>query len=194
MRVVILAVDDEVSARYWLFRDYFPAANRLFGSLREMLACFPTPPRVRTVPIPVDCHDGFVHAFWGRPEALLEPATHASMAALSLLEADELCEGFARLRADLDTGECARRNHELEARSSLDVGHRLVVWEHPRMRAVVSGSTEILLDYWVGRSTGSTCSYALRRRPRRSRGRSARCLRAPDSSGASRGGRASPDA
>ncbi|MGO9974938.1 MAG: class I SAM-dependent methyltransferase [Solirubrobacteraceae bacterium] len=131
-RVVLLTVDREVSARYWLFRDYFPAANRLFGLMRELLIYFPTPPRVKAVSIPGDCSDGFIHAFWKRPNALLEPAVHAPMAALSLLKPEELRAGFKKLRANLDSGQWARRNADLEDRDSLDLGHRLVVWHHGR--------------------------------------------------------------
>lgn len=131
-RVVILTVDGEMSAGYWLFRDYFPAANRLFKSLQQLLDCFPGPPVVKPVEIPADCSDGFVHAFWKRPRMLLEPAVHGTMAALSTLEPDDRHAGWEQLRADLDSGLWAQLNSELDERDSVDLGHRLVIWEHPQ--------------------------------------------------------------
>jgi hypothetical protein len=130
-RVVMLTVDREVSAQYWLFRDYFPVANRIFGSIRDISCCFPTQPQVTPVAIPADCTDGFVHAFWKRPRSLLEPTVHGPMAAFAVLRPEELDAGLAQLRADLGSGQWSRRNADLESRDSLDLGHRLVTWEHP---------------------------------------------------------------
>lgn len=36
---------------------------------------------VESVPIPLDCSDGFVEAFYGRPESLLDPAVRAAQSA-----------------------------------------------------------------------------------------------------------------
>ncbi|MHB8659325.1 MAG: class I SAM-dependent methyltransferase [Solirubrobacteraceae bacterium] len=130
-RVVLLTVDREVSDRYWLFRDYFPSANRIFGSMRDIICCFPTQPQVTPVPIPADCTDGFVHAFWKRPGTLLEPAVHRPMAAFAVLAPKELGTGLAQLHADLRSGRWFQRNADLESRDSLDLGHRLVTWDHP---------------------------------------------------------------
>jgi hypothetical protein len=130
-RIVMLTVDREVSKRYWLFRDYFPSANRIFSSMRDLIGCFPTQPQVTPVPIPADCTDGFVHAFWKRPEALLEPAVHGPMAAFAVLAPQVLGAGLARLSADVRTGRWSRRNADLASRNSLDLGHRLVTWDHP---------------------------------------------------------------
>ncbi len=129
-RVVMLTVDRDVSERYWLFRDYFPQANRIFGSIDEVTCCFPTPPRVMPVPIPADCTDGFVHAFWKRPAVLLAPDVHRPMSAFAVLAPDEVGPGLAQLRADIRSGRWSRRNADLETREALDLGHRLVTWEH----------------------------------------------------------------
>lgn len=129
-RVVMLTVDRKVSQRYWLFRDYFPSANRMFGSMPDILGCFPTQPLVTPVPIPADCTDGFVHAFWKRPGPLLEQAVHGPMAAFAVLTPEELSAGLAQLRADLRSGRWSRRNADLDSRDSLDLGHRLVTWDH----------------------------------------------------------------
>jgi SAM-dependent methyltransferase len=126
--IVLLTVDRDVSARYWLFRDYFPRANDLFAPLSALTALFPGPPTVSPVPIPHDCEDGFVHAFWKRPHLLLDPAVHGAMAVFASLKPGQLDAGAARLRDDLVSGRWQERNHELDGLEALDLGHRLVVW------------------------------------------------------------------
>lgn len=125
--IVLLTVDRDTSARYWLFRDYFPAANDLFAPLSALTALLPGPPTVRPVPIPHDCEDGFVHAFWKRPHLLLDPTAHGAMAVFASLRPGQLEAGLARLQADLVSGRWQERNHELDGLEALDLGHRLVV-------------------------------------------------------------------
>jgi SAM-dependent methyltransferase len=62
------------------------------------------PMEMRPLRIPLECTDGFADAFYGRPEAVLDPAVRRAQSAWSFVaEADQ--ERFAtRLRADLDSG------------------------------------------------------------------------------------------
>ncbi len=128
--VMVLTVDARIADRYWLIRDYFPSGRELFAPLDQLVACFPTSPEVSVVPIPTDCHDGFVHAFFRRPEALLDPEVRAPMALFARLTDEELALGLQRLEADLRTGAWHRRNHRLLGAESADLGHRLVVYRH----------------------------------------------------------------
>ncbi len=125
--IVLLSVDRDTSARYWLFRDYFPAANELFAPVSAVTSLIPGPVEVSTVPIPQDCEDGFVHAFWKRPHLLLDPAVHGAMAVFASLPAGQLETGLGRLRADLVSGRWQERNHELDSLEALDLGHRLIL-------------------------------------------------------------------
>ncbi|MFD9428522.1 MULTISPECIES: hypothetical protein [unclassified Streptomyces] len=45
----------------------------------------------RTVPIPLDCTDGFDEAYYGRPEMLLDPAARQACSAWSFVD-DEVRE------------------------------------------------------------------------------------------------------
>jgi len=129
-RVLLLTVDRDVAARYWLTRDYLPGADDLFAPLAEVTALLPGPCRVTPIPIPGDCADGFVHAFWKRPRALLDPNLRATMSLFARLPPLVVESGLAKLRADLDSGEWQRRNRQILDADSLDLGHRLVVWQH----------------------------------------------------------------
>jgi len=82
--------------------------------------------QVEVVPVPWDCCDGFFSAFWRRPEAYLDPAVRAGISTMAKRE-DELADGLARLRADLESGEWARRHAGLLEREEMDLGYRLLI-------------------------------------------------------------------
>jgi len=124
-RVVVLTWDPAGDG-FWL-ADYMPAMlaadRRRFpelGALREVLGDI----RVQPLPIPHDCTDGFLGAYWRRPEAYLDPAVRRG---ISSFARDEFAPELARLAADLASGAWARKHEHLLARAELDIGYRLVV-------------------------------------------------------------------
>jgi hypothetical protein len=131
-RVVVLTVDRRAANRFWLTRDYFPEANDLFRDLFGLTGDFPGHCDIRPVPIPCDCSDGFVHAFWRRPREYLDDGVRSTMALFARLPDAVVADGIQRLAVDLDSGAWRRRNQGLCSRRELDLGHRLVVWRHPR--------------------------------------------------------------
>ena len=128
-RVVVLSWDPAYVERLWLGPEYLPrimdedAAG--FPSLAAQAAALDA--EVEVVPVPWDCRDGFMSAFWRRPEAYLDPAVRAGISTLARRTEEELAEGLARLRADLESGAWARRHADLLERDELDLGYRLLV-------------------------------------------------------------------
>jgi SAM-dependent methyltransferase len=130
-RVVVFSWDPTYVGRMWLGPEYFPPEHAQqdvaeFPSLAEQAAAFGDA-AVEVVPIPWDCRDGFFSAFWRRPEAYLDSAVRAGISTLAKRSEDELADGLARLRADLDSGAWARRHADLLERDTLDLGYRLLV-------------------------------------------------------------------
>jgi hypothetical protein len=121
-------VDSVAAEGYWLIRDYFPSGGELFAPLGELLAMLPDDAEVWPVPIPADCRDGFVQAFWKRPYDLLDPALRSSMAMFAWLEDQELQAGLEQLAGDLRDGSWQSRHSDLLRESEADLGHRLVRW------------------------------------------------------------------
>ena len=76
-------------------------------------------------PIPRDCIDGFLCAYWRRPEAYLDARVRAGISSFWAL--DDITPGLERLRADLDSGAWARAHGDLLEREACDCGYRLVV-------------------------------------------------------------------
>lgn len=127
-RQVVLLFEPAESMKFWLV-EYFPECMSLpteIGApsvdyVREHLA-------VQTVtPVPVDCVDGFAGAYWGRPEAYLEPDVRASISSLTLLSPADAERGAQPLREDLRPGVWDDRFGYLRGLSELDLGYRLVV-------------------------------------------------------------------
>ncbi len=129
-RVVVFSWDPIFVGRMWLGPEYFPEHMGEdvigFPSLAEQAAALGDA-EVEVVSVPWDCRDGFMSAFWRRPGAYLDPAVRAGISTLAKRNEDELAEGLARLRADLDSGAWARRHADLLERDELDLGYRLLV-------------------------------------------------------------------
>jgi SAM-dependent methyltransferase len=130
-RAVVFQHDPSVAAAFWLARDYLPTFLRRLRGKR--LADWMRPlgdVELRPVPIPHDCRDGFLGAFWRRPEAYLDPAVRAGISVFHLLPEDEVAAAVEALRADLRSGAWARRNADILELEELDLGFRVVVAEY----------------------------------------------------------------
>jgi SAM-dependent methyltransferase len=131
-RVIVLTwVPD--AAPFWLTEDYFPEIavhdREIFPSaavLSAMLEHSVGPVRMISVPIPHDCTDGFLCAYWRRPEAYLSTEVRSAISSFARIDAHE---GLARLRADLSSGRWIERNHHLLGLDTLDLGYRIVCSE-----------------------------------------------------------------
>jgi SAM-dependent methyltransferase len=133
-RVVLVTMDVDVLAELWLIRDYVPetiaAHAASFPSIGWLLDTLPDP-SVSPLPIARDCADGFMAAYWGSPEAYLDPMIRAGTSAWQQLPAHVVERALDRLQADLSDGEWDRRYGRLRRRETLDVGLRLIRSELP---------------------------------------------------------------
>jgi hypothetical protein len=85
--------------------------------------------RVEAVPIPHDCDDGFLAAYWRRPHAYLDERVRAGISTFSLPGAERLLDGLQDLAEDLQSGRWEERNRDLLECEELDLGYRLLVTE-----------------------------------------------------------------
>ena len=126
---VVLTFDTVVHAGTWLM-DYIPELAHLPSasgpSMQEVTEGVEAT-SVVPIPIPHDCADGMMVAYWRRPDAYLDHSTHAGASALSQVDHAAMTQGLERLRADLDSGEWDRRYGHLRDLESFDCGLRLVV-------------------------------------------------------------------
>jgi SAM-dependent methyltransferase len=127
-RIVLLTFDIEVSD-FWLTRDYFPGLMTLdrqimpkLSELATVLGEFHSTP----VYVPHDCADGFLGAYWRRPNIYLDPIARRSMSSFAKIEVED---GLRRLASDLDSGVWHKRNADILALEALDIGYRLLRWD-----------------------------------------------------------------
>tara|TARA_R110001599_G_scaffold115128_3_gene281492 strand:+ start:1098 stop:1847 length:750 start_codon:yes stop_codon:yes gene_type:complete len=124
-RLVILTFDPE-SPYFWL-ADYIPEIIAIDQPIMPKLEAFEQilgPCEVKTVPVPHDCKDGFLGAYWRRPHAYLDPQVRASISTFAKL--DNIADALARLEQDLASGDWQARHGHLMELDNLDVGYRLV--------------------------------------------------------------------
>ena len=124
--LVILTYDPAFRG-FWL-ADYLPELVSLDEAQMPRMEDYERwlgPVEVSAVPIPHDCVDGFLCAYWRRPAAYLDERIRAAISSFWAL--GDVSEPLARLEADLANGQWERRYGELLDRDELDCGYRLVV-------------------------------------------------------------------
>jgi SAM-dependent methyltransferase len=131
-RVVVLTWDQEICDSFWLVSDYLPGIRDVdrprAASIADIISIVGSG-QVVEVPVPHDCSDGFLGAFWRRPEAYLDPRVRRGISAFWELEVDAVDAGLRRLAADIENGVWAERQRDLLTRDELDLGYRLIVAE-----------------------------------------------------------------
>jgi SAM-dependent methyltransferase len=125
---VVLVTWDPASRGFWLVDEYFPeilAADRtIFPSLDDLAHALGRL-EIEPLPVPHDCVDGFLGAYWRRPDAYLDAGVRGAISTFSRLA--DPGPGLARLGRDLRDGTWARRHAHLLGRAEIDLGYRIVV-------------------------------------------------------------------
>ena len=81
------------------------------------------------VPVPLDCVDGFNEAYYGRPEALLDPLARLSCSAWSFVDETAQQRFAGQLGGDLEDGRWDDRFGHLRSQPTFDGSLVLVVTE-----------------------------------------------------------------
>ena len=125
---VVIFTHEALAGRFWL-HDYLPEL------LDRAQDGFPTQERVEValgsigeypVLIPADCWDGFLCAYWRRPEAYLDSDVRAAISAFVKF-GDGALRGLDRLRDDLASGAWRREHADLLRANEIDLGYCLLV-------------------------------------------------------------------
>jgi SAM-dependent methyltransferase len=124
---VVVLTFDPAHRGNWL-TGYFPGLIGLDERVMPTIAEFEGwlgPVEVVPVPVPHDCRDGFMFAYWRRPHAYLDPRVRAAISAFWSIDGVEA--GVARLARDLETGLWAERHGDLLDLTEWDAGYRLIL-------------------------------------------------------------------
>jgi SAM-dependent methyltransferase len=127
-RRVVLVTFDPAASNFWLVDDYFPAIAEIdrrtmpsVEELREELGEI----EVRPLRVPHDCTDGFLGAYWRRPQAYLHEGVRGAISSFAMV--GDVEPGLARLRGDLEDGTWERRHGHLLRQAEAELGYRLVI-------------------------------------------------------------------
>ena len=123
--IVILTYDPGFRD-FWLF-DYLPELVALDARQMPGLAEYGRwlgPVEVTPVPVPHDCTDGFLSAYWRRPAAYLDPEVRAAISPFWAL--GDIADALVRLECDLQSGAWDARYGHLSDLEERDMGYRLV--------------------------------------------------------------------
>ena len=124
---VVLLTFDAAHGGGWI-NAYFPELGTLDEAQMPRMADYETwlgPVQVSPVPIPHDCTDGFLYAYWRRPAAYLDEKVRSGISSFWKIGGVE--QGLQRLAADLESGAWQRRHANLLELDEYDAGYRLVV-------------------------------------------------------------------
>jgi len=123
---VVILTFDPAHRGFWL-ADYIPELVKLDEVIMPRMADYEEwlgPVEITAVPVPHDCTDGFLYAYWRRPSAYLDPRITAAMSSFSAI--GNVSEGLDRLKNDLESGAWKDRHADLLNLNAYDVGYRLV--------------------------------------------------------------------
>ena len=124
---IVILTYDPAFRDLWLF-DYFPELAALDEGQMPPLDDYPKwlgDVEVLDVPIPHDCSDGFLAAYWRRPAAYLDARVRAAIS--SFWKVGDITSGLERLRHDLESGVWQKQYGDVLELDERDCGYRLVV-------------------------------------------------------------------
>ena len=127
--IVIMTCDRDELDRFWL-EAYAPEvldveAGRYppIDTIAELLGGA----KVVSVPIPLDCTDGFGEAYYGRPEMLLDPGARLACSAWSFVDPAVESRFVAELGRDLETGAWDKKYGHLRSQPHFDGSLKLII-------------------------------------------------------------------
>jgi SAM-dependent methyltransferase len=128
--VLILTCDPDALDRCWL-NEYSPEVisveARRYPTISTIASTLGDNTLVLSVPIPLNCVDGFSEAYYGRPERLLEPGARLANSAWSFVEPSAEKRFVEKLSRDLADGTWDRKYGHLRTQSEFDGSLRLIV-------------------------------------------------------------------
>jgi hypothetical protein len=130
--VVIVAFDGDALDRYWLNAyapDLIAAEKRRYPPIDLIAAHVGAHPSVTPIPIPLDCSDGILEAFYGRPERLLDPAVRRAQSSWGFIDSAAESRFVTNLSTDLAAGRWDTRHGHLRTQIAYEGSLRLIVGE-----------------------------------------------------------------
>lgn len=128
-QVLLMTFDPEALDTFWnatYFPEVIAVEKQRYPTIDFLTQALGGRCQVQSIPVPLDCVDGFQEAYYGRPEAFLSPAVRRAQSAWGFIEEAQQNELVARLAADLASGEWDRQYGHLRTQPFFTGALRLV--------------------------------------------------------------------
>jgi SAM-dependent methyltransferase len=128
--VVILTFHGPAMHDFWLdeyIPELFAAEDARDPGVERVAELLGGRTTVTPVPIPIDCVDGFIEAWYAHPEKLLDPAIRAGQSVWAFADPDAVERGLQRLEAELESGAWDARYGHLRTQPEYLGAMRLIV-------------------------------------------------------------------
>jgi SAM-dependent methyltransferase len=129
-KVIVMTFDPDALDIYWNV-NYFPevvnAERARYPSVKFIVDVLGGNCEVITIPIPIDCVDGFQEAFYGRPEAFLDKEIRKNQSAWGFVSEEEELRGVQMLKEELESGEWERKYGKFRTQPFFEGALRLIV-------------------------------------------------------------------
>lgn len=128
--VIVLTCDPDELHRSWLdiyAPEMIAVEARRYPSMAAINEALGGTAEIRSLPIPLDCTDGFGEAYYGRPERLLDPGARLANSAWSFVDPAIGQRFVANLGRDLENGSWDAKWGHLRTLPQWDGSLRLVV-------------------------------------------------------------------
>jgi SAM-dependent methyltransferase len=132
--IVILTFDGDALHRFWLADyalDLITVEARRYPAIETIRGALGAQARVQTVPVPVDCTDGFTEAFYARPERFLDPAVRKAQSAWGFVSQESQAQSVAALEDDLKSGAWDKRYGHWRRQDNFIGSLRLIIRPGP---------------------------------------------------------------
>ena len=131
-RVLVMSADPDALDLFWnveYFREVVEIERKRYPRIEWITDILGPNCRVESLPIPLDCVDGFQEAFYGRPEAFLDKEVRKAQSAWRFLPdgAEEIL--VQRLADDLASGEWDRKFGHYRTQATFMGALRLIIAE-----------------------------------------------------------------
>lgn len=129
-RVLIMTFDGDALHTFWN-AGYFPEVvameKRRYSPIDWITEILGGHCEVQSIPIPLDCVDGFQEAFYGRPEAFLNKEVRKAQSAWGFLSEEQQEITVGRLAADLQSGNWDKKFGHLRSQPYFTGALRLII-------------------------------------------------------------------
>ena len=128
--ILVLTFDGDALDLFWLAK-YAPqlisVERRRYPRIEQVVTALGGRAQVQTIPIPIDCMDGFTEAYYARPELFLEPRVRRSQSAWSFISEEDQKRFVEILGNDLKSGDWDRKFGEWRTKPQFEGSLRLIV-------------------------------------------------------------------